>query len=158
MKDLKDLQLEIVNKYNPAKSENLTWIRDKSDIMTFKEAIASEGLCGDDTYTEDDVEKAFQTGKITIYSSYPIEQGIFVTPSKMQAQDYAGPNGKVYSKTVELDKVAWIDSSQGQYADIEMEKEKKLPSLDDILSVAEDKAASQNVDFKQTKKLNHLEI
>ena len=50
-----------------------------------------------------------------MYSSYPIKNGTFVTPSKMEAMSYAGSN-KVYSKVVSLDDVAWIDPTQGQYA------------------------------------------
>lgn len=54
------------------------------------------------------------TGKIIVYSSYPIESGIFVTPSRMEAQNYAG-NRKVYSKLVKLSDVAWLDPLQGQF-------------------------------------------
>ena len=35
----------------------------------------------------------------------------------MEAEMYAG-NGKIYSKRVPLDDVAWIDPTQGQYAPI----------------------------------------
>ena len=49
-----------------------------------------------------------------MYSSYLIKNGTFVTPSKMKAMSYASSD-KVYSKVVNLDNVAWIDSTQGQY-------------------------------------------
>ena len=63
-------------------------------------------------------QKAIKSGKITVYSSYPIKQGIFVSPSYMEAESYAG-TGKVYEKTVKLTDVAWIDPTQGQYANVE---------------------------------------
>ncbi len=64
------------------------------------------------------VREALDTGKIKVYSSYPIEQGIFVTPSKTEAKSYSG-TGKVYSKEISLEDVAWIDPTQGQYAKVE---------------------------------------
>ena len=70
-------------------------------------------------------EQALATGKITVYSSYPIIQGTFVTPSKMEAESYSG-TGKVYKKTVDIKDVAWIDPTQGQYARIE-EGKKSIP-------------------------------
>jgi len=54
------------------------------------------------------------SGIITVYSSHPIEAGVFVTPSKMEAESYSG-DGKIYTKTVKLTDVAWIDPTQGQY-------------------------------------------
>lgn len=79
--------------------------------------LAEDGSTTPD-FTENDLRKTLETGEVTVYSSKPIEQGIFVTPSKMEAESYAG-NGKVYSKRVRLDDVAWIDSLQGQYAKVE---------------------------------------
>ena len=64
-------------------------------------------------------EDAVKNGKVTVYSSYPIGNGVFVTPSRMEAESYSA-NGKVYSKTVNVDDVAWIDPTQGQYAPIGM--------------------------------------
>ncbi len=60
---------------------------------------------------------------MTVYSSHPIENGAFVTPSKMQAKDYAG-GGKVYSAKVKTSDVAWIDASEGQLAKVERERSK----------------------------------
>ena len=42
----------------------------------------------------------------------------------MEAQNYAG-EGKVYSKEVSVDDVAWIDAFQGQYAKVEETEEPK---------------------------------
>jgi hypothetical protein len=68
-------------------------------------------------FNEDDMREALESGYVTIFSSYPIKEGVFVTPSKMNALDYAGgKNGKVFSKKVPLNDVAWIDESEGQYA------------------------------------------
>ena len=66
-------------------------------------------------------QEAIKSGKITVYSSYPIKQGIFVSPSYMEAESYAA-TGKVYEKTVKLTDVAWIDPTQGQYANVEDDK------------------------------------
>lgn len=116
-------QLEIVNRTNPAPNDTLTWIRTAADIMTYSETvddIVRRGYEGDDPtpdYTWQDITKALKTNRVTVYSSYPIKNGTFVTPSRMEAEAYAG-NGPVYRKTVTLDKVAWIDELQGQYAHV----------------------------------------
>lgn len=69
-------------------------------------------------YTPQVVQDALNSGKITVYSSHPIEQGVFVTPSPMEAQSYSG-DGIIYSKEVDLNAVAWIEPTQGQYANVE---------------------------------------
>ena len=122
--DLKQKQLDIVLKNNPANDDYHTWIRSVDDIKTFEETLqdddwadyVEEGFNPD--YTGDMIKEALESGKITVYSSYPIEQGIFVSPSRMEAESYSG-NGKVYSKEVNLKDVAWIDPTQGQYAKVE---------------------------------------
>ena len=121
---LKEKQLDIILNSNPAGNDTATWIRDIDDIKTFEETLqdsdwidyVDEGFNPD--YTGDMVQEALDSGKIKVYSSYPIEQGIFVTPSKMEAESYSG-NGKVYSKEVNLEDVAWIDPTQGQYAKVD---------------------------------------
>ena len=115
----KERQAEIIRNSNP-KDENLgdhTWIESADDIKTFDEAVKDEFM-GTPDFTLVDAAKALRKGKITVYSSYPIENGTFVTPSKMEAENYAG-EGKVYSKELNLDDVAWIDSNQGQVAKVE---------------------------------------
>ena len=117
----KQKQLNIILKVNPATNDYNTWIRTVDDIQTFEETLSDGDMALEKDedyypdYTYDMVLMALNTGKITVYSSYPIEQGIFVTPSRMEAEAYAG-GGKVYSKTVNLSDVAWIDPTQGQYA------------------------------------------
>lgn len=125
----KQQQLEIVLKENPADDSlsNHTWIRSVEDIKTFEEAL-QEDLDGEIQSLTPDVsaemvQKMIETGKAIVYSSYPIKQGTFVTPSKMEAQAYAG-SGKVYSKEVDLKDVAWLDTLQGQYAKVEAQDTK----------------------------------
>lgn len=116
----KTKQLEIIQKTNPAPNDNLTWIRSEEDIKTFDEVINDFGVGEDVTpdWTAAMIEKAKKENKVTVYSSYPIKNGVFVTPSKMEAQSYAGSN-KIYSATVNLSDVAWIDEVQGQFAKVE---------------------------------------
>jgi len=121
---LKQRQLDIILKENPADDENMpghTWIRSIEDVKTFNEALEYDGYSADEDvtpdFTSDMVKDALKNGVITVYSSKPIVDGAFVTPSKMEAKNYAG-NGKVYSKEVPLTDVAWIDATQGQYANV----------------------------------------
>ncbi len=121
---LKLQQYTIINEFNPAPNTYQTWIRSADDIKNFEETLKDsdwedwEQNGFDESYSAQDVEDALITGKITVYSSHPIEQGVFVTPSPMEAQSYSG-DGKIYSKEVNLNAVAWIDPTQGQYANVE---------------------------------------
>lgn len=117
----KQQQLDIVNKNNPADDDMHTWIRTTNDIKNFEEAFFEDGAYSglDPDFTEEMANKAKKTGKITVYSSYPIEQGIFVSPSVMEASQYAGGDAnKLYSKEVNINDVAWIDGAEGQYAKV----------------------------------------
>ena len=111
----KKLQLEIINKYNPMRDTYHTGIRTIKDIKTFKEAVEDEESFGYPDFSKADGLLALKSGKITIYSSHPIKQGTFVTPSKSMAHDYAG-NKEVYSKKVKINDVAWINLDEGQFA------------------------------------------
>ena len=115
----KQKQFELITNGNPFNPElgNHTWIKDVSDIKTYEEVWQEEGEIYGITpdFSEKDAINALNSGRIVVYSSYPIKNGTFVTPSKMEAMSYAGSN-KVYSKVVSLDDVAWIDPTQGQYA------------------------------------------
>lgn len=114
-----DAQNHIIQNANPVEDDYHTWIRNAGDVHSFAEVLNDSdwnGMDFDPDYTWDMAQKALQTGEITVYSSYPIGTlGGFVTPSRMEAEGYAG-NGEVYSKTVNLDDIAWIDPTQGQYA------------------------------------------
>lgn len=119
-KNHKTSQFEIIQKYNPMNDDYHTGIRNADDILTLQEVFDNMAR-GEELYpdfTKNDAEDALEKGKIKIYSSKPIGQGGFVTPSKMNAQDYAG-SGKVYSKLVDIKDVAWIDESEGQYAKVD---------------------------------------
>lgn len=115
----KSQQLDIILKANPAEDDEHTWIREESDILTYPEAI--KDTFGDEIdditpdFTADDIKKALKTGKITVYSSKPIVNGNFVTPSAMEAASYSG-NQQIYKATLNLADVAWIDEGQGQLA------------------------------------------
>lgn len=114
-----DTQNHIIQNANPVEDDYHTWIRNAGDVHSFAEVLNDSdwnGMDFDPDYTWDMAQRALQTGEITVYSSYPIGTlGGFVTPSRMEAEGYAG-NGEVYSKTVNLDDIAWIDPTQGQYA------------------------------------------
>jgi len=58
-----------------------------------------------------------------LYIQATIKDGVFVTPSFMNAESYAG-SGKVYSKKVKLDAIAWIDEGEGQMANVQFLKDK----------------------------------
>ena len=122
--NVKQKQLDIILESNPAPNTYQTWVRSVDDIHTWDEVLElndeSEGQFVWGDFSREDAEQALKDGTITIYSSYPIENGVFVSTSKIQAQEYAGGrNGKVYSKTVPLDSVAWINGDEGQYAVVE---------------------------------------
>ena len=107
-------RVKIVKDNNQAGDDYHTWIRDESDIKTFKQAYNDDGG-GDLTpdFTEAMAKKAIDSGEITVYSSKPIKAGNFVTPSKMEAKSYAG-SGKIYEEKLNLNDVSWIDALQGQ--------------------------------------------
>lgn len=125
----KQKQLEIINATNPAQNDINTWVRGVDGIYTFEEALQEsdyadyQGEDFDPSYTWDMAEQALKTGEITVYSSYPIENGVFVTPSYLEAQSYGGTTP--YEAKVKLEDVAWIDPTQGQLAtdnDVEYER------------------------------------
>ncbi len=115
---LKRAQYNIIQKTNPApEGSKYVWIRSPKDIKSFQEAI-SDGesfVWGD--YSKDDAQRDLKRGKVVVYSSYPIKNGVFVSTSRQQAEDYAGGAGnRVYSKEVSPHYVAWINGDEGQYA------------------------------------------
>lgn len=120
--NFKEKQLEIIQNNNPVEDDYHTWIRNVEDIKTLSETLEDSDWSDYDEFNPDltraDIDKALETGKITVYSSYPIEQGVFISPSKMEAESYSA-DGKVYSQEVNIDDVAWIDPTQGQYAKVD---------------------------------------
>lgn len=123
----KNEQNAVIQRVNPMEDDYHTGVRGVEDIRTLREAIAearAEGEEGgwDALSSYPDVsnamlEAALRSGRMRVYSSKPIEAGVFVTPSRMQAEDYAG-GGKVYSKEVSVDDVAWLNTDEGQLADV----------------------------------------
>lgn len=117
----KNAQFQIIQQTNPAPEKtNYVWIRSPKDIKTFNEVIVDDGESfnwGD--FTIEDAKKALHRGNVTVYSSYPIKNGVFVSTSYQQALDYAGGEpSKVHSRKVSLDSVAWINGDEGQYAKV----------------------------------------
>ena len=111
----KEEQLAVILKENPAEDEFHTWIRSIDDILTFEEVWQDDIYNLYPDYTAEDVEKALDTGVITVYSSKPIVNDIFVTPSAMEAAAYSGDQ-TIYKATLNTKDVSWIDDSQGQLA------------------------------------------
>lgn len=112
------MQFEKIQASNPMRDDVHTGIRSVDDIKSFKQAMTDSGFFKDNAtpdFTVKDAKAAQKSGFITIYSSKPIEMGAFVTPSKMEAESYAG-GGQVYSQKVKIEDVAWIDGIEGQYA------------------------------------------
>ena len=140
-------QFEIIQKNNPMQDEYHTGIRSVNDIKTLSETLNDSDYEGYTEFNPDltrqNIENAIKKGTITVYSSYPIENGAFISPSKMEAQSYSA-DGKVYSKEVNINDVAWIDPTQGQYAKVEkpvkqnktkeVKATKKLPKKEQSVS------------------------
>lgn len=146
--DVKQKQLDIILEKNPMLNEYHQGIRTIEDIKTWDEVLEldddSEGQFAWGDYTREDAEIALKNNEITIYSSYPIKNGTFVSTSYIQAEEYAGGRGKkVYSKTIPLNEVAWINGDEGQYVKVKADNyslptkskwqeylDTKLPSVD----------------------------
>ena len=114
-------QFKIIQRYNPMQDDYHVGIRKPSDIKTWEEVLKEDSKDGESfswgDFSRSDAEKALKSGKITVYSSYPIKQGVFVSTSYVQSEQYAGGEGKkVYSKVVPLSDIAWINGDEGQFA------------------------------------------
>lgn len=119
--EIKEKQLDIIQKNNPMTDEYHTGIRSVDDIKTFEEAMQDDESFVYGDFTQEDAQEALKNGKVTVYSSKPITQGSFVSTSQNMAKDYAG-SGKIYSQEVNLNDVAWINGDEGQYAKIDNNK------------------------------------
>ena len=116
----KGKQLVIINKTNPAPNDYNTWVRSEGDILTAEEAF-NEAFNDGEMYPDfsiQEMQDALKNGKVTVYSSKPIKDGNFVTPSRMNAEMYAG-GGKIYSALININDVAWIDQGEGQVAKVQ---------------------------------------
>ncbi len=92
VESLKERQNSIVQQNNSMHDDYHTGIRGVEDIYTFEEALGNgeyeEGEDFTPDYTWRMAQRSVSSGKITVYSSYPIKQGVFVTPSKTEAEGY----------------------------------------------------------------------
>lgn len=112
---LKERQFELIQNNHPKEDwDYQTWINSVNDVKTYQEAV-DDDRAGTPDFDDADIDRALKTGRVRVYSSHRIRIGTFVTPSRMEAENYAGSEN-VYSKTVPLTDVAWIDSLQGQFA------------------------------------------
>ena len=89
-------QWEILAVANPMHDEVHTGIRSASDIRTGQEVFRDLEMSTPDFSTAD-AQAALKKGTLPVFSSHPIEPGVFVTPSRMEAKTYAG-DGKLYHK------------------------------------------------------------
>ena len=138
---------KIVKDNNHVGDDYHAWIRDESDIKTFKQAYDDDGggdLAPD--FTEAMAKKAIDSGEITVYSSKPIKAGSFVTPSKMEAKSYAG-SGKIYEEKLNLNDISWIDGLQGQvtrnkdihpYETFDVNPNETIVSKDDMVNLSKE--------------------
>lgn len=122
-KEERDKIARFLTEVNPCNDTEHLWVRTGEDVMTFYEATHNEHDDGYDgtpdwnvypDFTGRDLERTLSSGSAVVYSSYPIRPGTFVSTSKLEAKEYAG-SGKVYSKKVSLDHVAWVGNPQGMY-------------------------------------------
>lgn len=118
IKKHKKQQLDIILRENPMEDDYHVGIRKLEDIKTFEETLDDEESFVWGDYSREDAEADLERGLVTVYSSYPIKDGVFVSTSYTQANEYAGRSGKVYKKTVSPDKIAWINGDEGQFADV----------------------------------------
>lgn len=86
-------------------------------ILSFDEVMADANYYPYD-FTREKAELAEENGKLTIYSTEPIETGVRIYTSKEDAKDYAG-GGKVYEKVVSPFDVAWDTIEGGVYAEVD---------------------------------------
>ena len=125
-------QYEIIQSTNPMEDDYHVGIRSPKDIKTFAEVINDDESFAWGDFSKKDAERALKRGSITVYSSKPIENGNFVSTSKIQATEYAGGE-KIYTKEVPIEDVAWINGDEGQYAKISAKYSKENSTWRDYL-------------------------
>ena len=130
----KQRQLEIILEHNPMLNGEQLGVRELTDIKTLQEAVGEEVVTAPD-FTEADLQRAVETGRVTVYSSKEIKQGTFVTPSRMEAESYAGGE-QVYSKSVLIRDVAWLDTIEGQLAEVPQTPAETKSEIEQIIATA----------------------
>lgn len=149
--DYKENQYRIIQDNNASHDDSHTWIRSAEEIKSFSEAMHDPDYEGQDItpdFTWKMVQQAEASGEVTVYSSNKIREGVFVTPSIQEAKNYAG-GGQIYSKTIPLDHVAWIDAVEGQYTGDARKSERESAVKVDPQNASEE--AFVTVDGKQEK-------
>ena len=111
----KQAQFDLISRENPMTDDYHTGIRSAEEIRTFAEAMEDDESFVYGDYKRSDAERDLACGKVTVYSSKSIMKGDFVSTSRNMARDYAG-SGRIYSREVSVDDVAWINGDEGQYA------------------------------------------
>ena len=77
--------------YNPMTDDYHTGIRTVDDILSWRDVFEdTKNWVTYPDWDEEDIKRVLNERSVTIYSSYPIKNGVFVTPSRMNAEDYAG--------------------------------------------------------------------
>ena len=142
--DRKAQQFDIIQKSNPSNGGQQAWIESVDDIKTWQEALEedlgsleearNENLFPD--FKASDLQEALDTGYITVYSSGDITDGAWVTPSAMEARDYAGSDN-IQAKRVPVDDIAWLDSAQGMYAPVEQNNNQTVNPLSNTVENAQ---------------------
>lgn len=145
-------QYNIIQKTNPMLDEYHVGIRSPKDIKNFSEVIKDNESFTWGDFSQEDAKKALKEGIVTVYSSKPIEQGNFISTSKIQAEQYAGGN-KLYSKKVNLDDVAWINGDEGQFASLNKKEVKKSDSTEKIKG-----GMSDNKSLKEIAEKHNIDI
>ena len=124
----KEAQLRIIQEKSPAPNSYNTWIRSIEDVHTLDEVLEDPEWNYNEfnpDYTREMAREALRKGAIRVYSSNPIADGIFVTPSAMEAASYAGER-HIYSEMVSVKDIAWIDPTQGQYAPVDQRSSRNM--------------------------------
>lgn len=150
----KQRQFDIIQETNPAKDDIHAWIRSADEIKTFGEALQSSDVAFTPDFDEQMALQMLETGKGVVFSSQPIENGTWVTPSIMEAMSYSGGN-QIYQREVNINDVAWVDNLQGMYAQVEDNGDIQYSKGDTLKESIENSLAdeSQNKieDIKQKK-------
>lgn len=110
----KQLQLDVINEFNPMRDDYHVGIRTLEDIKTFNEAILDDESFVYGDFSIEDAQNALEKGHVMVYSSRPIRKGDFISTSYNMAKDYAGSK-EVYQRLVDLGEVAWINGDEGQF-------------------------------------------
>lgn len=98
--NVKQKQLEIIQKTNPAPNEYSTWVRTVEDIKTLAETLEdddwSDGGDFNPDLSSDDIQEAIEKGSITVYSSYPIENGVRIKNRSNVSSESNAPIARDY--------------------------------------------------------------